>query len=92
MDRITSKHLIGQVNRLNKVTNSPLEPNSVKNGVKSANIGHYYIDIGYVGVSLERIVKANGAAEDIFRNGHMSKRQLYDRIDAYLLGIESKTV
>lgn len=50
--------------------------------------GLYHIDGAYGGVSLHKNENEFGGVSDVFRCGHVSKRDLYYRIDALLIGIE----
>ena len=90
MKRITATDLQFIVNSINRVTNSPSE-SYTKDGVGKciACIGNYYINFAYGGSSLHRIMSEGGGISDVFNSGHMSKRELYERMQAYLLGIES---
>lgn len=57
-------------------------------GENVARIGAYYIDGAYGGVALYRIVTAGGGVTDVFSAGHMPKRELYNRMRAYIQGLE----
>ena len=84
MDRITEKHLQGLCNRLNAVTGSPDAP--YVNGV--AQIGNYHISHAYGGVCLHRMYNTSGGVSDPLYCGHCSKRELYNRIYAFIQGME----
>ena len=87
--RITSKTLDAIANRLNKLTNSPLEPYSRNaEGKLQANIGNFHISGAYGGYSLHRMVNISGGVSDVFNCGHMKARELADRMYAYERGIE----
>lgn len=90
MDRITEKHLKSVVDRINRVTNSPLESYTRDGDKLTANIGNYHIDFAYGGVSLDRMVSPGGGVSDVFRCGHVTKRELYNRMHAFLEGLEMK--
>lgn len=83
--RITDSMLQARVNRLNAITKSPTEYRT--DGVIS--VGHYTLSGAYGGVSLHRIVNTSGGVSDVFSCGHVTKRDLFDRINAYLLGLET---
>jgi len=51
-------------------------------------IGHYHISGAYGGVCLHRTDNENGGVTDVFNCGHVPKRDLYNRMRAYLEGIE----
>ena len=89
--RITMKHLEGLVDRLNTVTNNPLKPwEKDESGQFFANVGNYHLDGAYGGWSLYKMVNVAGGVEDVLRCGHVTKRELYNRISALLQGIELK--
>ncbi len=80
MIRITQKHLEAKVDRLNRMAGFDNPPYST--------VGAFCLDYAYGGVELHRYVNEHGAITDIFRMGHMPKRELYDLICAYEVGIE----
>ena len=88
MYRITEKMLESRVNHLNKLTNSP-ETSYTKSesGQYVANIGNYHLSFAYGGVALERMECAGGSVSSTFNCGHVPKRELMQRIDAYIAGI-----
>lgn len=91
MTRITLKQLELVVERINSATGSPPEPYSkLPTGEFKANIGCYHLDGAYSGWALYKICSSGGACNDIFRVGHVPKRELYELMHAYLLGIEQK--
>ena len=89
MERIRESTLQALTNRLNKLTGSPTE-SWTKNGdgQYKANIGNYHIDHAYGGVSLERMMNDGGGVTCPLGLGHVSKRELYEQIHAYIRGIE----
>ena len=91
MERITQKDLEYLVKRINEVTGSPAEPYTKKSDIDiSANIGNYHLDYAYGGVSLERMTNKHGAVSLISGNGHSTKRELYNWMQAFLAGIATK--
>lgn len=52
-----------------------------------ATIGMYYIDGAYGGWALHKIHNEGGGISDPFRNGHMSARELYNLMWAYMEGL-----
>ena len=82
MKRITELMLKKRVEYLNTIKG--FEPNP-----PYSTIGAYTLDYAYGGVSLHQYVNKGGAVTDIFRCGHMAKRELFNRIDAYTDGIIS---
>ena len=88
MYRITEKMLENQVRVLNNITGN--EPSPYTKGQGGANINTFLLDHAYGGVALYQICNEGGGVNDIFNNGHMTKRELHGRIDAFIKGIEYK--
>tara|TARA_R100001143_G_scaffold11500_1_gene13206 strand:- start:15 stop:317 length:303 start_codon:yes stop_codon:yes gene_type:complete len=89
MDRIRQSDLKYLAGLINQATNSPVEPwTRDETGKLTANIGNYYISGAYGGVSLQRNVNLSGGCTDVFNCGHVPKRDLYNRMRAYLAGLE----
>ena len=90
MDRITLKHLEGMVSRLNRITNSPMVPYiRHDDGRFVAQIGNYHLSQAYGGVQLVRMCSEGGGCSTPLMGGHISKREAYDQIYAFIRGIES---
>ena len=91
MERITEKNLKALAARINEVTGSP---NAMytrhADGSLTANIGHYYIDFAYGGVNLERITNEGGGCTCPIGMGHGPKRALWDKMHAFLSGLEAE--
>jgi hypothetical protein len=84
---ITVKMLESRVKYLNKITNSP-ETSYTRSGDKiTANIGNHYLDGAYSGYTVDRMCNESGGVTEIF-SGHMPKRDLYNKLNAYISGIE----
>lgn len=83
--RITTQMLENKVNYLNDLTNNAREP--YKFG-KGSNIGTYYISKANGGYQLEQIVNSGGGARNILNTGRTTKKDLYNNINSFLLGIE----
>ena len=77
--RITQKDLEAKVNRLNLIAGFDNPPYST--------IGAYCLDWAYGGVKLEKWCNQHGAVHDIFNQGFMTKRELYNLMSAYENGI-----
>lgn len=85
-DRITIRDLNVRCGTLNKITGSPATFWNTDN--ENINVGHYYIDRAYGGFSLERTTSNTGAVMLPLSMGHIPARDLYNRINAYISGIE----
>jgi len=81
---ITRKELEIVADRINRVTNNPIDPW----GDNGSNVGTYYISGAYGGYNLEQIVNEQGGCRSVLRCGHISARELYYRMQAYLQGYE----
>lgn len=89
--RITEKDLEAVVTRINRITNSPLESwTKQDSGKYKANIGNYHISYAYGGVSLNRMNNESGGVTTPLNCGHVSKRELYDLMQAYISGLTEK--
>lgn len=88
-DRITIKHLDGMCDAINRKTNSPMAP-YVKDdaGKYRAQIGNHHISEGYGGVCLHRMMNEGGGVTCPLDNCHGPKRELYEKMRAYLRGLE----
>lgn len=76
MDRITEKHLDGAVNRLNLLHGMD-KP-------KWGTVGMFVLDGAYGGWKLARLVSAGGGQDDISSGGFVSKRELWNQIQAMI--------
>lgn len=92
MTTITKANLQATVDRINRITGSPMEPytktGEVPNQTYTANIGNYHLSGAYGGFSLHRMDTDGGGITDVLRVGHVSKRDLYDRMHAFIRGLE----
>ena len=53
-----------------------------------STIGAYTLDYAYGGVQLQKFASNGGSVNDIFRQGFMTKRKLYNLICAYETGFD----
>lgn len=88
MQRITDSMLEARVRRLNELTGSPQEPYSRVNGQNVANVGNFHLSHAYGGVCLHRMANESGGVRTPIISYHTTKRELYDRINSFLDGIE----
>ena len=90
MERITDKHLQAAVDRLNRITNSPITPYTKdEHGKINANIGNYHLYYAYGGVKLERMSNIDGGTTNPLCMGFETNRKCYELIHSYINGIES---
>ncbi len=90
MDRITEARLEAIVKRINEVTKSPMTPWRKEGGRIKANIGNYHLSFAYGGVELNRMCNEGGGVTCPLGSGHTTKRDLANRMWAYLAGLEAK--
>lgn len=88
-DRITNKQLESLVSYINKITNSPEESYTKdENGHYKANVGNFHIDGAYGGVQLVRMCTEGGGISQPLGGGFCTKRELYEKMQAFIRGIE----
>ena len=91
MQRITNKDLVDACKRINQIMGANPKPYTRDSeGKYRANIGTYYIDGAYGGFSLFKMVSEGGGVNDVFGYGHITKRELYERMQAFIRGFEVK--
>jgi hypothetical protein len=85
--RITKKHLQAKVDTLNKILNRPMSSYTKDiDGKYRTNIGNYHISYAYGGASLYEMHNDKGGIIDVFRCGHIPKRELAQMIQAFTDG------
>ena len=85
--RITEKDLRATCDRINRMLDQPLEPYVRIEGKLMANVGCYHLNHAYGGVALYQMASEGGGVRDIF-GGHLTKRDLYERMHAFIKGLE----
>lgn len=90
---ITQKQLEAIVERINVLTDSPIET-YINDGTKYVSqVGNFHLSWAYGGVSLHRIVNDKGGISDVFSCGYVPKRDLDNRMWAFITGLShAKTV
>ena len=92
MNTITKAELQATVDRINRITGSSLEPytktGEVPHQTYKANIGNYHLSGAYGGFALHRMDTDGGGITDVLRVGHVSKRELYNLMHAFIRGLE----
>jgi len=87
MQRITDKQLDALAVAINRETGSPETPYTrTADGVR-ANVGNYHISHAYGGVCLHRMSNEAGGVTTPLSYGHVTKRELYNAMHAYLAGL-----
>lgn len=86
---ITEKFLQAVCERINRATASPLTPYAMIGDKHDAQPGNYHISHAYGGVSLHRMRNTSGGIQDVFGCGHVTKRNLSERMFAFLNGLEA---
>ena len=81
MQRITQKMLERKVAIINKLKGFDNPGHST--------IGAYTLDYAYGGVSLHQYVNEHGGVNDTFRCGYVLKRDLFDRMQSFIIGLEA---
>jgi len=86
--RINNADLEHMVDRINLATKSPLRPWTRTQKGSKANIGNYHISGAYGGVALHRVANEAGGTESVFNCGYTKKKDLHNRMQAFLIGLE----
>ena len=88
MERITESNLKALVLRINEATGSPVETYTKQpDGTYKAQVGNYHLDFAYGGVALDRMFNEGGGVSVIIGRG--TKRELWDKMHAFLRGFET---
>ena len=88
--RISEKDLQCAVDRLNRITNSPMTYSDKQaDGRFKSNVGHYHLDFAYGGVKLARVTNESGGITLPISMGYESKKDAYYMIHAFINGVES---
>lgn len=85
MERTTQKQLDFLCERINAAQKTPAKPYDDK---FVCQIGNYHLSGAYGGVSLHQMTNESGGVRDVFSCGHVTKRDLYNRMSAYLVACE----
>lgn len=85
-DRITEKQLQATVDRINKITGSPMQPYAAG----KAQIGNYHLSHAYGGVCLHRMSNEGGGVSAVLVGGHVPKRELWGMMQAYITGLNTR--
>lgn len=87
MDRISRKNLEALAQTINRELGRP-QVTWRKEGERwVSNPGNFHLSGAYGGVSLHEICNESGGVHDVFSCGHQPKRDVYDRMQAFLAGL-----
>ena len=89
--RITERDLLREVNRLNSLTDSPMNSYTETDCKLVANVGNYHLSYAYGGVTLHRMTSDGGSVTLPISCGYTSKTKLYSLIQAYISGLQEKS-
>ena len=89
MDRITKDFLQAVCDRINRACNTPLAPYAKDEAGNYQPQAHsYHLSGAYGGYSLHQMCDTGSGVQDVFGCGHVSKRDLANRMLAFLKGLE----
>ena len=86
--RITDKMLNNSIEYLNKLMNAPETAYTKDDAGLKANVGHHYLYGAYGGVNLHRMVNEAGGVTCPLGHVCVPKRELFNKLNAYIAGIE----
>jgi len=88
MNRINKSDLEARVDRINTILDAPSEPYTKTDNGYQANPGNNHLDWVYGGVKLVRMCDGGGCS-DVLPTGFGTKRELYDAMGSYLIGLSA---
>ena len=86
--RITKGFLESRIESLNCLLKRPCDPWTRIDGKNVANIGNFHLSQAYGGFELHEMSNKGGGVHDTFRCGHVPARELFNRLTAFIAGIE----
>ena len=90
MPRVTVSELQSIIDRINRVTGSPMEPYVTgPDGRPQAQPGNYHLSRAYGGFCLHRMSNTGGGVSSPLYSGHIPARELRDQMLAYVYGLET---
>jgi hypothetical protein len=87
MNRITKKQLQARIDTINIILGTPENPYTRTESGLSANVGNFHLSEAYGGYGVGLMTDGGGSSDPIWR-GHISARDAYDRISAFIAGIQ----
>ena len=88
MERTTRKQLDFLCARINSAKKTPPAPYENVNDKLIGQIGNFHLSGAYGGVCLHQTMNEAGGVRDVFSCGHVTKRDLYQMMHAYLVACE----
>lgn len=90
MQRVTIAELQSIIDRINRVTGSPMLPYSMgDDGHHRANPGNYHLSRAYGGFCLHRMSTTGGGVRTPLMSYHVPARELRDQMLAYVYSLEA---
>lgn len=87
-ERITQKNLQAVIDRINRITDSPETPyTKTPEGKFIPNLGNYHLSMAYGGYNLHRIDNDSGGVTCPLGTGHVTKKELYKLMHAFINGL-----
>ena len=86
MNRVTESELQSIVDRINRICGTPDKP--YVNG--NSQVGNYHLGFAYGGVELQQMENESGGVRTPLGCGHVTKRELRDRMHAFISGLYEK--
>jgi hypothetical protein len=87
MNRITKKQLLARIETINSILERPLTPYTRKDDKLVANIGNFSLSQAYGGYCAAVLVNDAGGCSSPIWHGHISARDAYDRLSAFIVGL-----
>ena len=88
MNRISKAQLQFKVDCINTLTGNPLPYSTRDNGQFKANIGNYHVYSAYGAYGLHQTMNEGGGVHEII--GLSTKRELFNRMQSLIYGLENK--
>ena len=89
MERITINQVESLVDQLNQIAGENPKPYDTTKTKNRANVGTYVLDGAYGGWQLARICNEYGAQSQPIGGGYDSKREIWEKIRAFIRGFEA---
>ena len=91
MNRVTEAQLQAVVDRINRITGSPMAPYFARaDGQNIAQLRNYHLSHAYGGVCLHRMYNIGGGVSSPLSTGHIPKRELLNLMHAYIDGLTQR--